>query len=114
MTGLKDSTAAEFESYVRAGCESVSPAEYEARVVALGYRLERAPEATGAYTNSSNGRTYRAYGVSYSVVAVGGEYGRVGRRTSFANVDADRSRLAELQQLRQDCVVFSGGRLWEL
>jgi hypothetical protein len=114
---IEASTLAEYASYIAAGCEPLTPSEYDSRVTALGYRLDRNPRtsnAVGAYVNRANERSYSAYGVSYSIRATGDQYGRVGRWTSFANGDAPRDRLQDLQELRRNSVVMHAGRIWEL
>lgn len=108
---LTASTRAEYEDQLAMGCTPMTPVQLRAAAAQLGYRLDtdkRSTCAVGSYTNNHtppNGRAYRAFGVSWTDT-----------RTSlgFAHVDADRSQLPELQELRCNTVVFHRGRVWEL
>ena len=104
---LKQSTLAEYESLLAMGCEPMTLEELRARGASIGYRLDtdkRKTCAVGPYSNRSNRRHYAAFGASWTDTRTG---------LGFAHVDADRSRLPELQELRLNAAVLHRGRVVE-
>lgn len=74
---------------------------------ALGYRMDTQPSATcamGKYANRGNARHYLAFGISWTDMRTG---------KGFAHVDADRSRLPDLQELRASTACLYMGRIVE-
>ena len=96
-------TKGECERLLAMGMVEITPEELVAKLADLGYDIE--PEETFDYDNRSNAIHYRARSVAIRHKASG---------LSFAHIHCDRSKLAELQQLRLYNFVFAENRIWEL
>lgn len=103
-TRLTESTQAERAALIAAGMAEISYSEFLERLGLYGYRIN--PDCCLTYVNRGNARKYRARSISYSDVETG---------LGFAHCDGRRdSRFRQLQDMRRDCFVFRGGRIYEL
>jgi len=105
---IRASTLAEYDEMAGHPAMQVRTLE-QVRTLArhLGYRMDTEPSRTcaiGRYTNRGNARHYLAYGISWTDMRTG---------KGFAHVDADRSRLPELQELRASTACLYMGRIVE-
>lgn len=98
-------TKREYESMLAAGCTPMTPAELAEKLDELGYRISDENGDCFNYLNTHNKIVYNAR----SIYIVDKKTG-----LSFANINACRDRLTELQQLRLNAAVMSNGRVWEL
>lgn len=87
------------------GVERISWSEFRRRALSLGYRIETRDPCHG----TSRMMTGPDAGASWPETS----YPAIDTRTGlgFANIHADRSRLAEFQQLRANTVCVSNGRV---
>jgi hypothetical protein len=106
MPTIQDYTAQRIQEDLDAGCQRMTPGQYRAACETLGYRLvTNGGMATGRYINTGNEYPWRAHGVTYIDIATG---------KHWADNDAPRDRIADMQALRFGTVVTSQGWYWEL
>lgn len=101
---LTQSTTEERASLLAAGMQEIAFPEFIARLAEYGYKVET--DCCLSYINRGNSRTYRARSLAYADIETG---------LSFAHFNGRRdTRFRQLQNMRRECFVFRGGRIYEL
>lgn len=102
MKTIEESTLEEVEFLKRAGMRQVTKRWLEESLHAIGYKMKHSFN----YDNNANPpRRWRAKSVEFIDTRTG---------HGFANINANRDKLPELQAIRRECFVFEKGRIWEL
>ncbi len=99
----EDTTQQERIRMLAGGMEEWPRRRLEESLDAIGYAIQRANSFN--YINTGNAITYKARSI-YIVVK--------GTGMSFANINANRDKLPELQEIRRSVFCFERGRIWEL
>jgi hypothetical protein len=100
---LTEETKKEVRRMLEDGMIQLSKNELLDKLLSLGYTLN----VTNCfnYINSANTITHRAKSIDIKLI-VGGK--------SFSHIDADKTFLPQLQEIRLNYFVFENGRIWEL
>jgi len=99
---MSNETLSRVQSMVQAGAEQISGRELKIRLEAIGYKLGD----SFCYTNNLNaGESWKAK--SFQIV-------EKSSNLSFAHVNAPKINLKALQEIRFNCFVFEGGKIWEI
>ena len=86
----------------KVGMKRISQVELRERLNAIGYKLG----GSFCYINKLNGgRVWKAKSINI-IHKLSGK--------SFANIDACKENLPELQEIRFNCFTFEAGRIWEI
>ena len=102
---MKYETQKEINALLSGGMEQLTVPQFDKAIHDLGYCLDTRRGFCFNYVNASNERTYCARSVSYTHIASG---------KGFAQVDAPRDTLPQLQELRRNNFVVTNGHIWEL
>lgn len=105
---MKESTQQERESLIAAGMQELTYKEAEQAINALGFRLCK--DTAQRYGNTGNTFSYLAYNCDYKDIATGISWANV----NFGKTEEQRSRVAQLQQIRRGSFGWDGKRIWEL
>ena len=98
----QNQTLSRVQSMIQAGAEQISKRELEIRLEAIGYKLGD----SFCYENNLNaGESWKAK--SFQIV-------EKTSNLSFAHVDAPKTNLKKLQEIRFNCFVFENGKIWEI
>lgn len=101
---IADSTKKEVAQLILIGMKKISSDNLKIELANIGYEIN--PELTFNYINSANGNPYKAKSVCIGILGNKG--------LSFANINAPRDNIKQLQEIRQNYFVFENGRIWEL
>ncbi len=102
MKTIEGATLEEVESMKKAGMRQVTPRWLDESLEVIGYKLKHSFN----YNNVGNSpRKWKAKSVEFIDTRTG---------KGFANIEANKDKLPELQEIRFNNFVFQNGRIWEL